>query len=145
MDVTIQAQILSDVQNLSRQYGTALIWITHDLSVVSGLADNLAVMYAGQIVESGLVDEVLDTPAHPYTQGLIQSLPINNQRGQRLAQIPGMTPSLLSLPKGCAFSARCIRVAPNCSNPPQLQAIENEHEVRCFYPNIYNAYVKESI
>ena len=145
LDVTIQAQILSEVQNLSREYGTALIWITHDLSVVSGLADDLAVMYAGQIVESGSVDQVLDTPAHPYTQGLIQSLPINNVRGQRLAQIPGMTPSLLNLPTGCAFSTRCIRVSPNCAQPPQLSKIEGEHAVRCFYPNLYNSYIKESI
>ncbi|NAW11159.1 oligopeptide/dipeptide ABC transporter ATP-binding protein, partial [Salmonella sp. gx-h1] len=86
-----------------RMHGTALIWITHDLSVVAGLADEVAVMYAGRIVEHGPVDAVLDAPLHPYTVGLIDSLPSENRRGQRLRQIPGRTPNLLSLPAGCAF------------------------------------------
>ena len=88
LDVTIQAQILSEVQKLAQQHGTSLIWITHDLSVVAGLADEVAVMYAGRIVEHGTVDDVLDRPQHPYTVGLIDSLPSNNRRGQRLRQIP---------------------------------------------------------
>ena len=83
--------------------GTALIWITHDLAVVAGLADDIAVMYAGRIVEQGAVDEVLDRPLHPYTRGLIDSVPRRNERGEPLRQIPGMTPSLLNLPPGCAF------------------------------------------
>ena len=109
LDVTIQAQILSEVQKLAQQHGTSLIWITHDLSVVAGLADEVAVMYAGRIVEHGTVDDVLDRPQHPYTVGLIDSLPSNNRRGQRLRQIPGMTPNLLNLPLGCAFATRCAR------------------------------------
>ena len=95
LDVTIQAQILYEAQKLCRESGTALIWITHDLSVVAGLADRICVMYAGRIVEQGTVDEVLDAPLHPYTQGLIGSVPSRNRRGQPLAQIPGMTPALL--------------------------------------------------
>lgn len=134
LDVTIQAQILSEVQKLARQHGTSLIWITHDLSVVAGLADEVAVMYAGRIVEHGRVDDVLDTPLHPYTAGLIGSLPGNNVRGQRLRQIPGMTPSLLDLPAGCAFSSRCSRVGDACAKRPELTQPLPDHSVRCFYP-----------
>lgn len=134
LDVTIQAQILSEVQKLSRQYGTALIWITHDLSVVAGLADRLVVMYAGKIVESGTVDQVLDEPQHPYTVGLIRSLPSNNVRGQRLTQIQGMTPSLLELPPGCAFSTRCPRVTAVCQTAPDFRDQGLAHLVRCYHP-----------
>lgn len=135
LDVSIQAQILSEVQKLSQHYGTALIWITHDLSVVAGLADHLAVMYAGKIVEQGTVDEVLDNPQHPYTVGLIQSLPMNNERGKRLTQIPGITPHLLHLPSGCAFSTRCPRATDQCKQAPELLKLIDEHSVRCFFPN----------
>ena len=133
LDVTIQAQILHEAQKLCRESGTALIWITHDLSVVAGLADRICVMYAGRIVESDTVDEVLDAPLHPYTQGLIGSVPSRNRRGAPLAQIPGMTPSLVDLPPGCAFRARCTRAQAACSEPPQLQQ-RKERLVRCFYP-----------
>ncbi|MFL9925689.1 ABC transporter ATP-binding protein [Herbaspirillum lusitanum] len=134
LDVTIQAQILSEVQKLARQHGTALIWITHDLSVVSGLADEVAVMYAGRIVEYGRVADVLDHPLHPYTQGLIGSLPGNNRRGQRLRQIPGMTPNLLHLPPTCAFAARCERVAERCLQAPAITEPLPGRLVRCFHP-----------
>src|SRR6185312_14694000 len=109
LDVTIQAQILAEVQKLATTYGTALIWITHDLSVIAGLSEEIAVMYAGRIVETGAADTVLDHPVHPYTHGLIGSVPSRNKRGEKLRQIPGMTPSLLSLPAGCAFRNRCPR------------------------------------
>ncbi|MEA3093698.1 MAG: peptide/nickel transport system ATP-binding protein [Caballeronia sp.] len=141
LDVTIQAQILSEVQTLVRTQGTSLIWITHDLSVVAGLADDIAVMYAGRIVEQGTVDAVLDRPQHPYTAGLIDSLPSLNTRGKRLTQIAGITPDLRSLPPGCAFAARCTRATAVCSTPPLLgpspaaQASEHgTHLVRCFHP-----------
>ena len=94
LDVTIQAQILSEMQQLTRQNGTALVWITHDLSVVSGLTDSIVVMYGGRVVEAGETQAVLDEPCHPYTRGLIGSIPSANQRGQRLTQIPGQTPGL---------------------------------------------------
>lgn len=136
LDVTIQAQILSEVQKLARQNGTALIWITHDLSVVAGLADDVAVMYAGRIVEQGRVDDVLDRPLHPYTAGLIGSLPSNNKRGQRLRQIPGMTPNLLSLPEGCAFSARCSRASEICGQRPDTTRPVPHRLVRCFHPAV---------
>ena len=133
LDVTIQAQILYEAQKLCRESGTSLIWITHDLSVVAGLADRICVMYAGRIVESGAVDEVLDAPLHPYTQGLIGSVPSRNRRGSPLAQIPGMTPALLDLPAGCAFRSRCSRAQPDCGGEPALQ-LQGSRLVRCFYP-----------
>ena len=133
LDVTIQAQILYEAQKLCRESGTALIWITHDLSVVAGLADRICVMYAGRIVEQGTVDEVLDAPLHPYTHGLIGSVPSRNRRGSPLTQIPGMTPALLNLPTGCAFRARCPRAGQECHQTPELQQ-RGGRFVRCFYP-----------
>jgi len=135
LDVTIQAQILSEVQKLVRQQGTSLIWITHDLSVVAGLADDVAVMYAGRIVEYGRVHDVLDRPQHPYTAGLIASLPSNNQRGQRLRQIPGMTPNMLMLPDDCAFAARCPRASDRCQAQPEVSEPLPGHLARCFHPS----------
>ncbi|WP_416768993.1 ABC transporter ATP-binding protein [Pseudomonas sp. RHF3.3-3] len=139
LDVTIQAQILSQVQQLVREQGTSLIWITHDLSVVAGLADDVAVMYAGRIVEQGTVGDVLDQPQHPYTQGLIDSLPSRNSRGQRLRQIPGMAPDLLSMPVGCAFAARCARASPLCAAEPQPLQMPRGRIVRCFHPGAADA------
>ncbi|OCS47993.1 ABC transporter ATP-binding protein [Ralstonia pickettii] len=143
LDVTIQAQILSEVQKLARMHGTALIWITHDLSVVAGLADEVAVMYAGRIVEHGPVDAVLDAPLHPYTMGLIDSLPSENRRGQRLRQIPGMTPNLLSLPAGCAFAARCPRATEVCGVAPEITQPLPGRLVRCFHPGTQHASSRE--
>jgi peptide/nickel transport system ATP-binding protein len=134
LDVTIQGQILFEVQKLCEETGTALIWITHDLSVVAGLADEICVMYAGRVVEQGSVDAVLDRPMHPYTHGLIGSVPSRNRRGRPLSQIPGMTPSLLSLPEGCAFSARCPRVGEACGSVPDISVPEPGRELRCHYP-----------
>jgi peptide/nickel transport system ATP-binding protein len=132
LDVTIQAQILSEVQTLCRETGTALIWITHDLAIISGLADRVAVMYAGRIIETGDIADVVSAPRHPYTHGLIGSVPSRNQRGQRLTQIPGMTPSFLSLPPGCAFAPRCARANEACQALPDLTG--DGHRVRCFHP-----------
>jgi peptide/nickel transport system ATP-binding protein len=144
LDVTIQAQILSEVQKLVRERGTSLIWISHDLSVVAGLADEIAVMYAGRIVEQGSVDQVLDNPQHPYTQGLIGSLPSANRRGARLRQIPGMAPQLLNMPAGCAFAPRCSRADGACAVRPALLPVAggagasegNVHRVRCVHPGV---------
>ena len=124
LDVTIQSQILAKVQELARDTGTALIWITHDLTVIAGLADRVAVMYAGRIVEQGPVDAVLDAPRHPYTQGLIGSVPSLGRRGSRLAQIPGAAPSLASLPPGCPFAPRCGAAVDLCRRErPALVAL----------------------
>jgi peptide/nickel transport system ATP-binding protein len=136
LDVTIQAQILAEVQKLAEIQGTALIWITHDLSVVAGLADKVAVMYAGRIVEAGPSENVLDAPLHPYTAGLIDSLPSRNRRGQRLRQIPGMTPSLLHLPPGCAFRGRCPRADERCEEEPDLSSPVPGQVIRCFHPRM---------
>ncbi len=136
LDVTIQAQILSEVQKLAANFGTALIWITHDLSVVAGLADDLAVMYAGRIVESGSVEAVLDRPLHPYTHGLIGSVPSRNKRGSKLRQIPGMTPSLLDLPPGCAFRQRCARATAECEVSPPISEPMEGRTLRCFHPQL---------
>ncbi|MAA97519.1 MAG: methionine ABC transporter ATP-binding protein [Stappia sp.] len=139
LDVTIQAQILYEVQKLCAESGLAMIWITHDLAVVGGLADRIAVMYAGRIVEEGPVGEVLDAPAHPYTLGLVGSVPSHNRRGERLAQIPGMTPSLLSLPAGCTFAQRCPRATSVCAGMPELAFSgggADARAVRCHHPHV---------
>jgi len=133
LDVTIQAQILAEVQKLTAERGTALIWITHDLSVISRLADDIAVMYAGRIVEYGPGAQVINTPRHHYTAGLIASVPSRNRRGTRLAQIPGMTPSLLNLPAGCAFRTRCGSADQACEISPELTGAV-EHMYRCIHP-----------
>ena len=134
LDVTIQGQILYEVQKLCSQTGTALIWITHDLSVVAGLADDICVMYAGRIVEQGNVNSVLDKPMHPYTNGLISSVPSRNKRGVPLAQIPGMAPSLLKLPKGCSFGPRCAQFSDACESIPDISNHENGRQIRCHNP-----------
>jgi len=134
LDVTIQGQILALVQRLCRERGTALVWITHDLAVVAGIADQVAVMYAGRIVEHGPVDAVLDAPLHPYTRGLIDSVPLPGRRGRRLAQIPGRMPSLSELPPGCAFAPRCARADRACRRAPGLEELRPGHRARCFHP-----------
>ena len=136
LDVTIQGQILYEVQNLCRKSGTALIWITHDLSVIAGLADRICVMYAGKIVEEGSVDDVLDRPLHPYTFGLIQSVPSRTVRGRRLPTISGMTPSLLNLPPGCSFMQRCPRADGACRDEPEMATHSVRHTARCFHPHV---------
>jgi len=129
LDVTIQGQILFEMQKLCRESGAALVWITHDLSVIAGLADKVAVMYAGKIVETGLVADVLERARHPYTKGLLGSVPSSNPRGKPLSQIRGMTPSLLSIGEGCAFRERCDYRQGACEVMPQLR-----DEVRCHFP-----------
>ncbi len=135
LDVTIQAQILAEVQKLCAETGTALIWITHDLAVVSGLADRLAVMYAGRIVEEGPTAEVIADPRHPYTKGLIESVPHGKTHGAMLKQIKGMTPSLLNLPEGCRFRPRCERADQACLAEPALTEMGPGRRARCFHPH----------
>ncbi len=132
LDVTIQGQILYEAQRLCRETGTALIWITHDLAVVAAIADDIAVMYAGKIVEYGAAADVLDRPRHPYTAGLLASVPSRNRKGAPLAQIPGMTPSLLDPPPGCLFRTRCARASAACAADPALAG--GAHAFRCHHP-----------
>jgi peptide/nickel transport system ATP-binding protein len=135
LDVSIQSQILSEVQQLCEESGTAMVWITHDLSVIAGLADRVAVMYAGRIVETGSVADTLERPLHPYTAGLIGSVPSRNRRGEPLAQIPGMTPSLANLPPGCPFAPRCSYATATCrSVVPDEVEVQAGRNVRCHYP-----------
>jgi len=133
LDVTIQAQILYLVQKLARERGTSLIWITHDLGVAAELADRIAVMYAGRIVEEGPADEVLDRPKHPYTDGLLKSLPEGQAPKGRLYQISGMTPSLTSLPPGCPFAPRCENATALCQTAPEERTF-GEVRFRCHHP-----------
>lgn len=133
LDVTIQAQIIFETQGLIRQTGTSLIWITHDLAVVAGLADRISVMYAGRIVEQGKTDDVLDRPLHPYTVGLLASLPTASKRGERLNQIEGIVPNMLAMPKGCAFGPRCRSRTEVCASEPPLDEVM-QRQLRCFNP-----------
>ncbi|ETX28600.1 ABC transporter ATP-binding protein [Roseivivax isoporae] len=133
LDVSIQGQILSEVRRLADETGTAIVWVTHDLAVVSSLADDICVMYAGRIVESGTAEEVIARPRHPYTWGLIQSVPGLHSPGEKLPQIPGSTPQLSRLPSGCAFRTRCPRATALCETvPPDLG--EGARRVLCHHP-----------
>jgi peptide/nickel transport system ATP-binding protein len=134
LDVTIQGQILSLIQSICRDMDTSVIWITHDLAVVSAIADHICVMYAGKIVEQGKTETVLGQPAHPYTRGLIRSIPSSNKPGQPLYQIPGITPALARLPTGCAFKARCDRSTHACEVKPTLMSAADEHHYLCHFP-----------
>ena len=134
LDVTIQAQIVELVKQLRDQFGQALIWITHDLGVVAGLADRVIVMYAGFIVEDAAVEELYINPRHPYTKALLRSLPrIDGTRAQKLDTIHGLPPDLIALPKGCPFAARCGYVTEKCrqENPPLIE-IKLRHRLACW-------------
>ena len=133
LDVSIQAQILVEMKTLVREAGVSLIWISHDLATVSARASRLLVMYAGRLIEQGPIDEVLRRPRHPYTQGLIDSLPSRAPPGRDLLQIPGATPSLTDLPPGCAFKARCAHATGACDTPP-AETLANGRIWRCFNP-----------
>jgi peptide/nickel transport system ATP-binding protein len=137
LDVTIQAQILDLMRDLREQTGTAIILITHDLGVVAEMCDRVAVMYAGEIVEQADVSTLFRNPAHPYTQGLIGSVPIVGEVKDELTTIPGNVPNLIDLPKGCRFAPRCIPrveydLAISTEVHPQLLPLEERHDVRCF-------------
>jgi peptide/nickel transport system ATP-binding protein len=135
LDVTIQGQILYEMQKLTRETGTALIWITHDLSVIAGLADRVCVMYAGRIVEQGSTAEIIAAPGHPYTRGLLDSVPGNAPAREKLKQIPGMMPSLLDLPSGCPFRTRCPYATAECEQTPETRLFGTTgRTLRCFHP-----------
>ena len=133
LDVSIQAQILVEMKTLVREAGVSLIWISHDLATVSVLASRLLVMYAGRLIEQGPTAEVLRRPRHPYTQGLIDSLPSRAPPGRDLIQIPGATPSLTALPSGCAFKARCTHATSACDVPPD-ETFADGRIWRCYNP-----------
>ena len=135
LDVTIQAQILDLMRDLRREMGTAVILITHDLGVVAEMAERVAVMYAGEIVEADVVSSVFDDPRHPYTQGLMRSMPDLTDPGQRLPVIVGRVPDLTALPSACRFSPRCPNRIPRCdAEHPDLERFDDRRELRCFNP-----------
>ncbi len=134
LDVTIQAQIIEIVKDLRQELGTAVIWITHDLGVIAGLADRVLVMYGGQIVEEAPVRELYKKPAHPYTEGLLGSVPRLDQKGAKLVNIKGQPPSLYAAPTSCSFAPRCPYVFDRClaENPPLFQIGEG-HRSACWW------------
>jgi peptide/nickel transport system ATP-binding protein len=133
LDVTIQAQILALIDRLQADTGTAVILITHDLGVVAEVADEVLVMYAGRVAEAGPVQAIFDDPQHPYTIGLMGSMPSLGQRGARLATIPGVVPLPEQMPPGCRFSTRCPFAEEYCrTQRPPLREISPGHRVACF-------------
>jgi peptide/nickel transport system ATP-binding protein/oligopeptide transport system ATP-binding protein len=131
LDVTIQAQILRLLKELQREHGMGMIFITHNLGVVAQIADRVAVMYAGRIVESAPVDELFAQPRHPYTQGLLRAMP-RHDRMQDLEPIPGAVPSIRETITGCAFAPRCPRRIERCAEAPLLEPVAANHAVRCW-------------
>ena len=132
LDVTIQAQILDMMRNLQKEHGTSMILITHDLGVVAEMCDHCAVMYAGELVEYGTVEEIFDNPKHPYTQALYQSIPSLDKDVKRLHVVPGMVTDPSNLPAYCSFADRCEKKCDMCTaNDPVMQDLGNGHFVKC--------------
>ena len=136
LDVTIQAQILDLLRHLQREFHMSILLITHDLGVVAEMADEVVVMYAGQVVEAGPVGRLLTNPSHPYTEGLLQSLPKLGHRVERLTAIPGVVPSPFALPTGCRFRNRCGYAFSECERVPPRVEIEAGHQSACWLPEI---------
>ena len=132
LDVTIQAQIIRLLADLSRRSGTALLFITHDLGVVAETCDRLLTMYAGEVVEDARVDDALVRPRHPYTSGLLRSIPRLSPRKSVLPSVPGRVPSLTAMPSGCRFQPRCAHTGPDCGQPQALQPVDDSgRRARC--------------
>ena len=135
LDVTIQAQIIELVIRLREQLSMAIIWITHDLGVVAGLAERVIVMYAGYIVEEAVVDDLYEDPRHPYTVALLAALPrVDRRRSQRLRSIPGAPPNLLVEPRGCPFAPRCEYAFEHCRqrNAAYYHSVALNHRIACW-------------
>ena len=131
LDVTIQAQVLELMKNLRKQYKTSLIMITHDLGIVAEICDEVAVMYSGNIVEKGTLEDVFNRTKHPYTEGLFNSLPNINDRKSMLTPIKGLMPDPTNLPEGCPFNPRCPYAGEDCTLPQVNRQISDTHYVRC--------------
>lgn len=134
LDVTIQAQVIELMADLREKFHTSLMFITHDLGIVANIADDVAVMYLGKIVEQGAVQDIFHEPLHPYTLGLMNSIPaINARKGSRLVPIEGVVPSSYSIPPGCVFATRCPRAMEVCSRlVPELRKLSTDHRVACW-------------
>ncbi|UNR56770.1 ABC transporter ATP-binding protein [Streptomyces sp. A10(2020)] len=134
LDVTVQAQVMELLAELQREYNMGLILITHDLGVVADVADKIAVMYAGRIVETAPVHDIYRAPAHPYTRGLLDSIPRLDQKGQELYAIKGLPPNLLAIPPGCAFHPRCPLAQPVCTtDEPPLYEVDPSRRSACHF------------
>ena len=132
LDVTIQAQVLDLMRELQKEYGTAIMFITHDLGVIREMCDRVVIMYCGEIVETAKVEELFANPSHPYTNGLLNTLPQSGVK-DRLPTIPGMVPPAGKFPSGCVFEPRCEYACERCKAcKPDLYDIGNGHSVRCF-------------
>jgi oligopeptide transport system ATP-binding protein len=135
LDVTIQAQILDLIMRLNQEFGTAVILITHDLGVVAELCRRVIVLYAGQIIENAPTDVLYSRPNHPYTSGLMRSVPrLGPDVKRRLVSIRGMPPDLVAPPDGCRFRPRCSRAQIKCQEQPELVSVGDDHRVACFFP-----------
>lgn len=134
LDVTIQAQIIDLLDDIRKKTGTAIVLITHDLGVVASLADRIAVMYAGKVVETGAAKDIFYNPSHPYTVALLNSLPKHDtNKSDKLSSIPGTPPDLLDPPKGCAFASRCEKCMKICQNKqPPIFKLNDGHEASCW-------------
>ncbi|MFD0069971.1 ABC transporter ATP-binding protein, partial [Streptomyces sp. NPDC127574] len=134
LDVTVQAQVMDLLAELQRELGMGLILITHDLGVVADVADRIAVMYAGRIVESAPVHDIYKAPAHPYTKGLLDSIPRLDQKGSELYAIKGLPPNLMHIPPGCAFNPRCPMAQDICrTEVPPLAEVDADRGSACFF------------
>ena len=131
LDVTIQAQVLDLMKNLRKQYQTSLIMITHDLGIVAEICDEVAVMYAGNVVEQGTLEDVFNHTMHPYTEGLFNSLPNVNDRKSKLKPIPGLMPDPTALPEGCPFHPRCQYATEACKQVQEKRYVSDTHFIRC--------------
>ncbi len=139
LDVTVQAQILEKLLEEQQSRSMAMLLITHDLAVVASVADRVAVMYAGEIVEQAPVDELFEDPQHPYTQGLLRALPHASQRREELHPIPGLVPPPQMMPPGCHFAPRCPYALETCwTSHPELEG-DSSRELRCFNPQPFEA------
>ncbi|MFT4690767.1 MAG: ABC transporter ATP-binding protein [Verrucomicrobiia bacterium] len=145
LDVTVQAQILELVRRLQREHGMAVVWISHDLGVVAGFCENVQVMYAGRIVESGPVEAIYQSPAHPYNRALQNSIPALQGKGRELYTIPGMPPDLTQPLAGCAFADRCEFVKDICrEESPELTEISPGHQTSCIRVRNNDLQLKET-
>lgn len=136
LDVTVQAQIMALLKELRTEHDMAVVLITHDLALVAEEADRVAIMYAGNVVETGLVSEVFGSPRHPYTKGLLDSVPVHAVRGEDLKSIGGTPPDLHSIPDGCVYQARCPIAREICiSSRPPLESVGNGRLSACHFPN----------
>jgi len=149
LDVTVQEQLLQLVDDLRSRLQMSVIWITHDLGVIAGLADRVLVMYAGELVESGLTDLIYNQPRHPYTQGLLRSIPrLDVPRGNRLQPIPGTPPNVINVTAGCQFAERCQHRIDKCDEHPPLIGLEAGHASRCWvnpHATIFEEQMQEGV